>query len=196
MRARMALRYSGIVVEIREIALRDKPRHMLRLSPKGTVPVLALPGGRVIDESLDIMRWALQCSDPEGWRMSDDATAQQEMAALIAENDGPFKSALDRYKYAIRFPEHPPEVYRAEGERFLRVLEQRLQRQGHLCGSHRAWADIAIFPFVRQFSMVDSAWFEQSDYHALRTWLHALTSSSLFVSIMEKHPVWVESAPV
>ena len=196
MRARMALRYSGIAVEIREIALKDKPEHMLRLSPKGTVPVLALTEGQVIDQSLDIVHWALQRNDPENWRLIGAEAAQQEATALIDENDGSFKSALDRYKYAVRFPEQPMHVYRAEGERFLQRLEQRLQRQSHLCASQRSLADIAIFPFIRQFSMVDIAWFEQIGYTALRAWLQGLTGSQLFAGIMEKHPLWVEPTPL
>ena len=128
MRARMALSYAGISVETREISLKEKPAHLLRVSAKGTVPVLVLPDGKVIDQSLDIMYWALQQHDVDGWLNADPEVA----GLLIAENDGVFKQSLDRYKYAIRFPEHPVEHYRAQGEVFLSKLEQRLQQDSFL----------------------------------------------------------------
>lgn len=185
MRARMALYYSGIETEIREIVLKQKPAQMLALSPKGTVPVLVLEDGAVIDESLDIMRWALARHDPQGW-LQDEALN----AVLIAENDGSFKQALDRYKYAVRFPEHPAEVYRAAGERFLAALEIRLRQHANLLGDAPRLADVAIFPFVRQFAGVDPAWWETASYPALRAWLTGWTSSSLFEHVMRKHEVW------
>ena len=193
MRARMALRYSGIETEIREISLREKPRHMLQLSPKGTVPVLVFANGTLIDESLDIMRWALAHNDPEDWRMTRHADGQSATEALISENDGTFKSALDRYKYAVRFPDHPAETYRAEGESFLQRLESRLKQQPCLCRASPSLADIAIFPFIRQFAMVDESWFAQSGYEALRAWLQRMTAMQLFTDIMQKHPIWSES---
>ena len=192
MRARMALRSSGIAVEIREIALKNKPQHMLQISPKGTVPVLVLQHGEVLDESLDIMRWALAQHDPDDWLMAGETALVQEAERLIVENDGSFKRALDRYKYAVRFPEQPSEVYRAEGEVFLQQLEARLSRSKHLCRDERALADIAVFPFVRQFSLVDEAWFAQAPYPALRNWLKRLVESELFLSVMEKQEPWVE----
>jgi glutathione S-transferase len=188
MRARMALHCSGIEVVIREIALRQKPAAMLAASPKGTVPVLVLSDGAVIDESLDIMRWALAQRDPQAWlkNVTDSET-------LIAENDGSFKQALDRYKYAERFPEHPQQTYRAQGERFLSQLETRLQQHAYLLDAEPRLADIAIFPFVRQFAAVDPAWWEEAPYPALRAWLTNWVESALFDSIMQKHPVWVEA---
>lgn len=193
MRARMALRYSGIQVEMREIALKQKPQHMLALSPKGTVPVLVLNDGSVIDESLDIMRWALAQHDPEDWQLAD-ASSIQLAEGLIAENDGQFKSALDRYKYAVRFPEQPAAVYRAEGELFLQKLEQRLHGQPYLFGNQRSLADMAIFPFIRQFAGVDAAWFTASPYQVLKAWLSVLVESELFTGIMQKHPPWIETS--
>ena len=190
----MALRYSGIAVEIREIALRNKPQHMLQISPKGTVPVLVLQNGEVIDESLDIMRWALAQNDPEDWLTTGEAVFRQDAEALIKENDGAFKQALDRYKYAIRFPEQPAEVYRAEGEVFLQQLEMRLNSHRYLSRDRYALADIAIFPFIRQFALVDEKWFAAAPYPALSIWLKQLSESELFTSIMEKHPTWVEDA--
>lgn len=190
MRARMALRYAGIQAEMREIALRDKPQHMLQASPKATVPVLLLSDGRVIDESLDIMHWALAQRDTEHWLAAD----MHATAALIEENDGSFKQALDCYKYAIHFPEQPAEIYRSEGEVFLQKLELGLVATAYLFGETRTLADIAIFPFVRQFSMVDTAWFGEAPYPALRIWLRQLMESALFVAIMQKTPAWIEPA--
>ncbi len=184
MRARMALSYAGIAVEIREVSLKDKPAHLLQVSPKGTVPVLILEDGLVLEQSLDIMRWALQQHDPDGWLREE--LRQQEL--LVAENDGAFKQNLDRYKYAIRFPEHSAEHYRQQGERFLEKLEQYLQHNVFLFGDTIGLADIAIFPFIRQFAAVDHAWFETAAYPKLKLWLQSLVNSALFESVMVKHP--------
>lgn len=186
MRARMALRYSGVAVDIHEISLKDKPQAMLSASPKGTVPVLLLEDGTVIDESLDIMRWALAQNDPEDWQRQTDSSARQLIVELITENDGSFKRALDRYKYAVRFPEHPPEFYRAKGEVFLTRLEHQLEQHAYLVDDHPSAADIAIFPFIRQFAGVDDAWFQTAEYRCLRAWLQGLVSGSLFLAIMQK----------
>ena len=188
MRARMALRYVDIAVEIREIALRDKPKEMLKLSPKATVPVLLLQDGTVIEQSLDIMYWALQHKDKDGWLAADSIMTQQ----LIAENDGSFKQVLDKYKYAIRFPEQSAEAYRLEGEVFLQKLETLLGQSQFLLKNQISLADIAIFPFIRQFSSVDYAWFETAPYPKLKVWLRNLVESELFVSIMEKQPTYLD----
>lgn len=188
MRARMALRYVDIAVEIREIALRDKPKEMLKLSPKATVPVLLLQDGTVIEQSLDIMYWALQHKDKDGWLAADSSMTQQ----LIAENDGSFKQVLDKYKYAIRFPEQSAEAYRVEGEVFLQKLETLLGQSQFLLKNQISLADIAIFPFIRQFSSVDNAWFETAPYPKLKVWLRNLVESELFVSIMEKQPTYLD----
>ncbi|NBO10368.1 MAG: glutathione S-transferase [Methylophilaceae bacterium] len=191
MRARMALSYAGIQVEIREIALREKPAHMLAVSPKGTVPVLVLASNEVLEQSLDIMDWALQQSDVDEWIIQDQA-GQKLTADLIATNDGAFKKSLDKYKYAIRFPENPPEIYRAQGEEFLQRLEILLQQNTYLCRNTISKADVAIFPFVRQFSMVDENWFERADYPSLKAWLNGLLNSQLFLGVMQKYPVWAD----
>ena len=187
MRARMALKYSGIPVEIIEISLKSKPAAMLKASPKGTVPVLVLSDNgktNVIDESLQIMAWALAQNDPDHWLSTDDKnlTAKQ----LIAENDNTFKQALDRYKYAIRFPEKPASAHRADGEVFLIKLESLLNHSSFLSGEKIGLADIAIFPFIRQFAGVDTAWFETSPYAKLRVWLKANVESDLFLSVMHR----------
>lgn len=188
MRARMALRYADIAVETREISLRQKPAHMLQVSPKGTVPVLVLDDGTVIDQSLDIMRWALQFADKDGWLQAD----AELTAALISENDVSFKQNLDRYKYADRYPEQPAEFYRAQGEIFLARLESLLARNEFLLGAELSFADIAIFPFIRQFAAVDSDWFDNSVYQHLQRWLQSMLASSLFCNIMEKYPVYID----
>ena len=179
MRARMALRYSGVPLTTVEVSLKAKPAEMLALSPKGTVPVLVCADGRVIDQSLDIMRWALARNDPDNW-LGPDSTA------LIEENDQVFKANLDRYKYAIRYPEQPMEHYRAQGEQFLQHLEDLLGHAPYLAGDMLSLADVALAPFVRQFAHVDREWFEQAPYPHLRVWLERILTSALFTSVMAK----------
>lgn len=185
MRARLALRYSEVPVDIVEVSLKAKPAAMLALSPKGTVPVLSVDG-QVLEESLDIMRWALQQHDPQDWLLKDDADAQTLMAALIEENDQSFKLQLNRYKYAERYPEQPMEHYRSEGEVFLRKLDGLLQRQDFLLAAHPSLADMALLPFIRQFAHVDRDWFAQTPYRHLQAWLEGLLQSGLFVAVMVK----------
>lgn len=196
MRARLALQVSGIAYELREVQLRDKPPAMLAASPKGSVPVLVLPEGRVIDESWDIMQWALQTHDPDHW-LGRDGEYLTAAATLVASNDGSFKKALDCYKYPDRHPEHPQIAYRAAGEKFLQVLEARLQTTTYLLGDHCSIADAALIPFVRQFAAVDQTWFDQSPYPRLRHWSEALIHSDLFCAVMQKHAVWCsDQSPV
>lgn len=184
----MALTYAEIPFEIREISLKNKPSHMLQVSPKGTVPVLILTNGAVIDQSLDIMKWALQQRDSSGWLRCDRTIAMQ----LIEQNDGEFKRNLDRYKYAIRYPEHPLEYYREQGERFLIRLEDMLQHSDYLLSHDVSIADIAIFPFIRQFAAVDDAWFGISPYVKTKAWLDRLVNSELFEAIMVKYPLYLD----
>lgn len=181
MRARMALRYCGVPVEIIEVSLKAKPAEMLAISPKGTVPVLDA-NGRVIDESLEIMRWALAQNDPQDWLLGGDA----RIAELIEANDQVFKGHLNRYKYAERYPEQPMEVYRAEGEMFLRRLEELLEGRDYLLTDHPSLADVALLPSVRQFANVDREWFAQTPYVRLQAWLQRFLESELFTSIMKK----------
>ncbi|MBO6768023.1 MAG: glutathione S-transferase [Erythrobacter sp.] len=183
MRARMALSVSGAQYEHREVVLRDKPPQMLEASPKGTVPVLVAENGEVLEESLDVMRWALGQSDPEGWLDRDDPE-------LIEANDGPFKHHLDRYKYATRYDDVDPEEHRAAAFDILRTLEERLEAGAYLCGEQRGFADIAIFPFIRQFANADRAWFDVQDLPKLQAWLEGLITSDLFTGVMQKHPQW------
>lgn len=185
MRARMALRYSAVAVEIVEVSLKAKPAAMLALSGKGTVPVLSIDG-RVIDESLEIMRWALAQNDPQDWLLNDEPGAQAQTNLLIEENDQIFKVHLNRYKYAERYPEQPMAVYRAEGERFLRTLEGLLEGRDYLLAGHPSLADVALMPFIRQFAHVDREWFAQTPYVRLQAWLQRFIASDLFTSIMQK----------
>lgn len=188
MRARMALKIADIDVEIREISLRDKPKQMLKVSPKGTVPVLVLDDGKVIDESLDIMLWAVSQQDTARWLSVDAEIAMQ----LIKENDTSFKSALDAYKYPERYPDKTQIAHRKNGEVFLISLENKLSQTPYLFGDRTSFADVAIFPFVRQFAAVDSTWFNQSPYDHLRDWLNQWLASDLFNSVMQKHQTYME----
>lgn len=187
MRARLALASSETRYELREVKLSAKPAAMLAASPKGTVPVLVLPDGKVIAESIDIMRWALARYDPDGWLDRDDV-------ALIARNDGAFKHDLDRYKYPER---HNSDAifHRESALVFLRELESRLSGGGQLCGREMGIADAAIMPFVRQFAAVDRAWFDNQPLPQLKTWLAGHLSSGLFGAIMARHEPW-QAVPV
>lgn len=187
MRARLALVVSDTRCELREVRLRDKPPALLSASAKGTVPVLILPDGTVIEESLDIMRWALTIRDPETWLARDDPE-------LVAANDGPFKHDLDRYKYPEKHGVDPL-VYRGRGLTFLRVLDARLAAAGQLCGSARGMADAAIMPFVRQFAAVDRAWFGSQPLPHLRTWLDGHLASDLFGATMMRIAPWSPGDP-
>jgi glutathione S-transferase len=186
MRARMAIAVSGVQVALREVVLRNKPEEMLAVSPKGTVPVLVLGDGHVIDESLDIMRWALGQNDPNDWLTGDDP-------ALIAQNDGSFKAALDRYKYPHRYEIADAEPYRREGWEILSDLDARLANKAYLTGDYPGFADIAIFPFVRQFMATDQAWFDAQTAEPLKRWLIALIMLPLFEIIMRRFPKWPET---
>ncbi|MGE8150396.1 glutathione S-transferase [Pseudomonas vancouverensis] len=184
-RARMALRYSGVAVEIVEVSLKAKPAEMLALSAKGTVPVLSA-GDQVIDESLDIMRWALAQNDPMDWLLKDDPVAAAQINGLIEQNDQVFKVHLNRYKYAERYPEQPMEAYRTEGEVILRRLDQLLEGHDYLLADHVSLADVALMPFIRQFAHVDREWFAQTPYLHLQNWLQRFLESDLFTGVMRK----------
>ncbi|WP_039581263.1 glutathione S-transferase [Sphingopyxis fribergensis] len=182
MRARMALLVSGVSYEHREVLLRDKPAAMLAASPKGTVPVLVPADGIVVDESIDIMRWALLQKDPENWIARADA-------ALVADFDGAFKHHLDRYKYWGRYGVDPVE-HRAAGLAMLADLDVRIADQAFLGGATRGFSDVAIFPFVRQFAGVDPPWFEAHAPRQVREWLGALIASELFERAMVRTAPW------
>lgn len=197
MRARMALVSAGIQVEIIEVALKDKPADMLALSPKGTVPVLHLSDGRVLDESLAIMDWALAQNDPENWLAPFTASFEtgpdekNPCRQLIETNDNSFKAALDRYKYPQRFADEDCSGARENGLTFLHQLEIQLAAHCYLMGEQLSYADIAIFPFIRQFANTDFEWFQSQPLPKLQGWLDSRVNSALFVQIMAKHRHWL-----
>jgi glutathione S-transferase len=198
MRARLALQVSGIAYEHREVVLKNKPAHLLALSPKGTVPVLWLPeaaGNRVLEQSLDIMLWALRQHDPLGWLPATDV-AMAEALGLIAHNDGPFKQQLDRYKYPNRSGLESGVADRDQASVWLQTLDARLAAQTFLAGGHLGLADAAVAPFVRQFAHTDPGWFAAQAGPALAKWLASFESSELFETIMHKHAPWPEPAPI
>ena len=190
MRARLGLRYAHITCELREVSLRNKPAEMCALSPKATVPVLLLPDGQVIDESYDIIKWAIEQNDPDGWHKFADRTND-----LVTENDGPFKSALDNYKYSSRVPEKPPEFYRDQGEVFLKKLDNILSNSAFLLAPHQTMADIAVFPFIRQFAHVDREWFTAAPLPHLQEWLRHYLDSDMFKAVMKKYTPWQANDP-
>lgn len=190
MRGRLAIASAGFEVELREVVLRDKPESMLDASPKGTVPVLILADGTVVDESLDVMLHVLGQNDPEQLLTPAIGTLD-DMLTLIAQSDGPFKAALDRYKYANRYEDVDTNEQRKTASEFLNKLDKRLvANEGFLFGSRFSLADLAILPFVRQFANVDRAWFDAQDWPALRSALETFITSDRFLAIMDKYPQW------
>jgi len=183
MRARMALYQAGEQCEIIEVELKAKPAEMLALSPKGSVPVLQLPSGTVLDESLDIMHWALAQNDPAHWLPSSWAISQ----SLIDANDTDFKSNLDRYKYPQRFPGGNSLMARDQCFDFLRQLQAQLSGNDYLLGSQVSFVDIAIFPFIRQFANTDVQWFAAQDLPDVQRWLGSLVNCFLFKTVMVKN---------
>lgn len=179
-------------LELREVVLKNKPQELLDISPKATVPVLQLANGTVVDESRDIITWALQQATHTVKNQFAPLHLQLEIDLLIDENDGSFKWALDHYKYADRYDENE-ELYREMGEVFLVKLEGLLEKNRYLLAPQMTLADIAVFPFVRQFAHVDKKWFEQSPYRKLILWYSELLGSELFKSIMKKHKPWNSS---
>ena len=186
-RARMALFNSDIQIDIHEVSLKNKPRAMLELSSKGTVPVLVV-NDQVIDESLDIMLWALNINDPDGWYADYSEAEKSHAMQLITQNDEEFKGWLDKYKYADRHPEFSQDYYREKCEDYLAVLETALQQSAYLMGESISLADIAIFPFIRQFAMVDKNWFDSCPFPKTRSWLNSLLDLPLFTHVMAKTP--------
>ncbi len=185
MRGRMGLWAAGVEVELREVVLRDKPQAMLDASPKGTVPVLVLEDGRVLDESIEIMRWALARNDPDGWLRHGVAADD-----ILERMDGPFKKHLDRYKYHTRYDGADPEYHRAQALEILEGLNARIAEYGQLLGSDPTLADYASFPFIRQFANHDRKWFDALPLEPLQTWLAGHLSSDIFKSIMPKFDQW------
>lgn len=185
MRARLALRYAGCDVRVQEVKMKEKPPELLALSPKGTVPVLDTGDG-VLEESLDIMRWALDRHDPEDWRLQADPAAARQADTLIARNDSTFKAQVNLYKYAERYPEHTREHYRQQAEPWLAELERMLDGRAYLLADHPSLADAALLPLMRQFAGVEPEWFAEAAYPRLRSWLQGWLASTLFKAVMAK----------
>ena len=184
-RARLALAYSGIEYEHREILLKNRPDELIELSPKGTVPVLQLMDGTVIDESIDVMKWALAQSDPDCWYT--DKIVEQN--SLIALNDDEYKKRLDMYKYHERFPEGSYDEFQNAVGEILKTYESILSKSSYLCGDKVTLADMALFPFIRQGAHVDLVWFN-AQFPILSKWLTIFKESELFETIMKKYTLW------
>ncbi len=190
MRARLALWVSGVAYEHREVALKAKPASMLAASPKGTVPVLCLPTGEVLAQSLDIMHWALQQHDPDAWLPATPELRAFTQAALT-HLDGEFKANLDRYKYPQRFGLTDGLAHRGEGARWLLTLELQLQNAAFLSGARWGFLDACVAPFVRQFARTDRGWFDAQPWPQLAQWLTAFENSEAFRTVMHKQPLWI-----
>ena len=196
MRARLAVCSAGIRVELREILLRDKPAAFLRVSSKATVPVLELEDGRTIEESRDIMFWALERGDPHGW-LDPWHRHPDRVRQFLDHLDGPFKHHLDRYKYASRYDAAAEVTHRREGADFLARLDQDLRRGAALSGARLGLLDFACLPFVRQFRIADPGWFDRQPWPHLHRWLAAFLDSALFAAVMSKYQAWTgASAPI
>ncbi len=181
----MALAYAGITCELRELLLRDKPADMLKHSPKGTVPVLVTQTGQVIDESLEVMIWAVKQHDPDHWLHN-----KAQSLALIEQHDYEFKPLLDRYKYADRHPEKTPEQHRDATWEFIQGLDHRLVDQDYLVSADMTLADVALFPFIRQYAFVDINWFKHQPLPHLQKWLNSFLATDLFKRIMPKYKLY------
>jgi len=196
MRSHMALKYAGLNVELREVDLSDMPEQALSVSSNATVPLLVLDDGSYMDESWDIVKWALEQSDPDHW-LGQDKEHLLDAEILIETNDFSFKEDLDHYKYADRHPEHTQEYYRQRCEEFIEELEEMLSENTFLLSDKLSLADIGVFPFVRQFSKVDEEWFAEAPYPKVRHWLQSLIDSALFQQVFKKHALWrLGDAPV
>ena len=189
MRARFAIRSSQIIVEVREIQLQEKPSEFLKSSPKGTVPVLITNSGEVLEESLDIINWALNINDPHNW-LAKGKLEYQEIIKLLDDLENKFKTNLDKYKYPSRFSGVDQYLYRDKNLCFLKKLNSYLENNKSLNGEHLTLLDYAIFPFVRQFRNVDQEWFEKLNFSFLNKWINQIIDSEEFSSIMKKFKKW------
>jgi len=189
MRARMAIHISNQKCEIREVLLRDKPPSMLEYSSKGTVPVLVLQSGEVIDESLDVIDWALNLNDPNNWLRSKE---NEETKKLIEINDGEFKHHLDRYKYSKRYDNEDPEFHKKKCLKFIESINNELNNSEYIFDDNISYADIVLLPFIRQFRIADMEWFDSLPYDNLKEWLSSFLNSPLLNSIMKKYDLWKE----
>ena len=187
MRARFALVYSGIKCELREVDLKNKPQELLEISPKGTVPVLLLPDNTIIEESMDIINYALKHNDPDQWLCKD----LKLLDDIVTRMDNKFISVLRKYKYYSRHPEQSKEYYLKQAEeQFIIWLEEKLRRSAYITGEKISNVDIVIFPFIRQFSLVDQEWFDNSKYNHIKQWLQSFINNPIYDIVMQKHLPW------
>ena len=189
MRARLAIKASGVIVEIREVKLKNKPEELLNISPKATVPVLYISSKKIIEESLDIMEWALEINDPLKL-LEQEKLSRIEVQNTLNKLENNFKQNLDRYKYSSRFDQPNPELYRDKNLKILNQFNNLLQHNKGIYSSHLSLLDYAIFPFVRQFRNVNSVWFDSLELKFLKSWLYELIDSDEFSSIMKKNLIW------
>ena len=189
MRARLAIYVSNIKVQLREILLRNKAPEFLLASAKGTVPVL-ITQKEVIEESLDIMVWSLKQEDPEHW-----LNMPTEGYNWISRNDGPFKKALDHTKYSTRFPDLDPKLERAKALEFLTDLNLQIGNSKWMFGKNCSLADMALLPFIRQFSNIDSHWFYSQNLPNVQKWLNYFLETNHFLQIMKKYSIWSSNNP-
>jgi len=195
MRARLAISAAGIQCELREILLRDKAPEFLEASLKGTVPVVVTPDGQVIEQSLDVMLWALAQNDPLNW-LVPPVESRADMLEVIAQADGDFKTKLDHYKYASRHADQDATLARDTAGLFLGALNARLSRHSYLFGERVTLSDMAIAPFVRQFAAVDQVWFDSQPWTHLQRWLAKFLAAPEFAGIMNKYKKWQAGDPV
>ena len=189
MRARFAIRSSQIIVQVREIKLQEKPSEFLKTSPKGTVPVLITKYGEILEESIDIMNWALGINDPHKW-LGKGKLENQEIIKLLDNLETKFKTNLDKYKYPNKFPGIDQLLYRDKNLCFLEKLNSYLKKNKSLNCKHLTFLDYAIFPFIRQFRNVDQEWFDKLNFSLLNNWFNQIIDSEDFSSIMKKFKKW------
>lgn len=189
MRARLAIKASGIIVEIREVELKNKPKEFLGISPKATVPIVCISSKQIIEESLDIMEWALKINDPLKL-LKYEKLNRIEIHNILNKLENEFKQNLDRYKYSSRFDLPSPKLYRDKNLQTLNEFNNLLQNNKGICSSHLSLLDYAVFPFIRQFRNVNSVWFDSLELKFLQTWLYELIDSDEFSSIMKKYEIW------
>jgi len=193
MRGRLAIFKAKQTVLLRDLVLSNKPIEMMAVSPKGTVPVIVLANNSVIEESLEVMLWALQITDPDNLLHCNDKEALPAMLLLINEFDTDFKSCLEAYKCAKRYQEDNITECRIACEAYIKRLEQRLTEQTFLMSDKESLLDIALMPFIRQFGRIERQWYLQSPYPHVRQWLNRYLQSSVFTKVMAKHPLWVDT---
>ena len=199
MRARLGILLANQQVLIREIVTKDKPEELLKCSPKGTVPVLVLPDGKIIEQSLQVMVWALELNDPQNLLRKSDDEVYHDVFELIEENDNTFIGHLEQYRAAVRYHNEDLVDRRALCEEFLTKLEARLKqgsgypKKSYLFGDTPSVADYAIVPFISQFARVEKKWFNQSHYIGIQTWLRSILDSALYSKTMKAYPLWNES---